>query len=123
MFYAYYTSLDPNVYQAEAVLGELEASGFQHTRQVGNLVVTEQRLGEILTNNPELKAGYFVTESLDKIFEGETMTDEQLAEYEPLVYVARSSNEVFAYGWIVDIAKYREWSLSRAEKIVNEPSY
>jgi hypothetical protein len=31
MFYAFYTMMDPREYQRQAVLGPLEASGFQHT--------------------------------------------------------------------------------------------
>lgn len=37
MFYAYYTKMAPAAYQEQAVLGELEASGFQHTVELDNL--------------------------------------------------------------------------------------
>lgn len=40
MFYAYYTQMDPVAYQQQAVLGELEASGFQHTVGLGNIATT-----------------------------------------------------------------------------------
>lgn len=40
MFYAYYTDMDPVAYQQQAVLGELEASGFQHTIGLGNIATT-----------------------------------------------------------------------------------
>ena len=39
MFYAFYTDMDPHQYQKLAGLGELEASGFQHTTRLGNMRV------------------------------------------------------------------------------------
>ncbi len=38
MFMAFYLRLDPRYYQQHAQLGELEASGFQHTAQLANIV-------------------------------------------------------------------------------------
>jgi 4-amino-4-deoxy-L-arabinose transferase-like glycosyltransferase len=37
MFHAFYSKIDPKVYQENAVLGELEPGGFQHTVKVGNI--------------------------------------------------------------------------------------
>lgn len=37
MFYAYYTAMNPADYQKQAILGELEASGFQHTVELNRI--------------------------------------------------------------------------------------
>lgn len=47
MFYAFYTDMDPREYQQLAVLGEREASGFQHTVGLGNLSVSTESLGGV----------------------------------------------------------------------------
>jgi 4-amino-4-deoxy-L-arabinose transferase-like glycosyltransferase len=47
MFYAYYTHMDPAEYQKNAVLGELEGSGFQHTVKLKNLEIKDDSLVNI----------------------------------------------------------------------------
>lgn len=83
MQYAFLTSYDPASYQNNVVLSELERSGFQHARQLGNIEVTT----EPYTERP---CSLYVT-------------DRDLGlKPQAIEYVVRSSNGVhpllFAYG-------------------------
>ena len=48
MFYAYYQQLDPEYYQKNIVLGQLEASGFQHALGLGNYSAVQNAKPDIL---------------------------------------------------------------------------
>lgn len=47
MYYAFYTKYDPATYQKIAVLGDLEASGFQHTITLNSVELSEELLPSI----------------------------------------------------------------------------
>lgn len=89
MSYAFYTQLDPHAYQEQVVLGEKEASGFQHAVKLGRLEVGEENLLAIgcqaLAND---QPAVYVTN-----------------QHEPEGYTVQklmSSNGVLTYGYIYD---------------------
>lgn len=92
MFYAYYTQMDPAFYQENAVLGELEASGFQHTVGLANLHVEDTSLVKVTCRAAEQgKHTIFVTNTK----EGDN--------WENIVY---SLNGSLAYVYSYDTQKY-----------------
>lgn len=87
MFYAYYSQYDPEQYQQRAVLGELEASGFQHTVQLDTLFVAEKSLESLACRAKETDRNTFL------------ITNENLKDTEPFLEI-RSSDGVHVYAFI-----------------------
>ncbi|MBD3279513.1 MAG: phospholipid carrier-dependent glycosyltransferase [Candidatus Pacebacteria bacterium] len=92
MFYAFYNDMNPALYQKLAVLGELEASGFQHTVGLGNLRVegspNAQKLGcEAKQQNKTIIL----------------VTDEQ--QDMPALHIVKSSNRVHDYVYVYETNK------------------
>jgi 4-amino-4-deoxy-L-arabinose transferase-like glycosyltransferase len=115
MLYAYYTGVAPALYQQTAVLGDLEPSGFQHTQSVANLYVTPKPLTELIGDDLDLQTGYYVTHDPSAI------ADVFLTpESEAIVYTARSDNQALTYGWVVDIARYRQLLTPTASESASE---
>lgn len=96
MFYAYYTKMAPAQYQSLAQLGELEASGFQHTTALGNLRADSK--------SPEWAVCAFPATG-DPIY---FVTDETLDL--PLLYTGYSTNNVHAYVHVYDISSLQATS-------------
>lgn len=88
MFYAFYTNMHPQTYQNLAQLGELEASGFQHTTKLGAITVENASLTAIGCE------GRFHNTSAWLV------TDEELEA--PILYEGVSSNGVDTYVWVYD---------------------
>ncbi len=86
MFYAFYTQMDPTKYQQQAVLGELEASGFQHTVELGSIWAKDFSL-------PAVGCAAAL-----KDMTGYLVTNQQLPEA-PLHQI-KSSNNVHTYVYI-----------------------
>jgi 4-amino-4-deoxy-L-arabinose transferase-like glycosyltransferase len=88
MFYAYYTKMDPALYQQQAVLGELEASGFQHTVGLGSLKTTSDSIAYVSCKEHEQgKQAVFVT-------------NEQLPY--PILYKGMSASNVHTFVYVYD---------------------
>ncbi len=62
MFYAYYSKYDPNLYQSQAVLGELEKSGFQHTVRLGRISAYSYSIEAFICDLTEGEEGYYITD-------------------------------------------------------------
>ncbi len=95
LFYAYYNILDPRDYQSQAVLGELEASGFQHTVGLGNITVKDISLESVGCEAARSgRRGVFVT-------------NEEWPKADPLQTI-RSANGSLRYVYIYDATKYAQ---------------
>jgi len=62
MFYAYYSKYDPNLYQSQAILGELERSGFQHTVELGRISAKNYPIEAFICSLKEGQEGYYITD-------------------------------------------------------------
>jgi 4-amino-4-deoxy-L-arabinose transferase-like glycosyltransferase len=47
MYYAFFNKYDPKKYQNEAILDELEPSGFQHTKQLNKIIISKKNMDEL----------------------------------------------------------------------------
>lgn len=105
MFYAFYTKYDPKTYQEKAVLGGLEASGFQHTVALDTLEVSEDLLGAhgctaLENNQPTL----FVTNL------------EERGGVDP-VYTVSSANGVDVLSFVYDAYEYGRINVANCTNI------
>jgi hypothetical protein len=89
MFYAYYTSMNPRHYQANAVLGEKEASGFQHTTSLGTFHVSSESWE------------YLGCQGLRAQRRTIVVTNEDTSAL--VLYRAQSSNGVHTYTYVYDV--------------------
>jgi len=62
MFFAYYSKFDPLVYQREAILGDVEDSGFQHTVELGRITAYSYSIETFSCSIDQGKKGYYVTD-------------------------------------------------------------
>lgn len=92
MFYAYYTKMDPAFYQQNAVLGEQEASGFQHTVGLANLRVEDASLQKIACDSQKANQH---TVFATNVKDGD--------DYKQLIY---SLNGAMTYVYIYDVQDY-----------------
>lgn len=96
MHYAFYTQLDPKIYQQTVVMGPLEESGFQHTIAVDNFRVDNPQLSQVacqaLNSNEPI---YFVT-------------DEILSESIEPVETFTSANGVYVYANVYDALEFAQ---------------
>jgi 4-amino-4-deoxy-L-arabinose transferase-like glycosyltransferase len=92
MFYAFYTKMDPRKYQELAVLGEKEASGFQHTVELGNVWAKSMSLESV------------ACAARTKGLNGILVTQEELAA--PTLYEAKSTNGVHTYAYAYDATAF-----------------
>ncbi len=94
MFYAYYTHYDPSVYQAKAVLGELESSGFQHAIALDNIYVTSDSISH--------EACAALAEGSQLVF----VTNEELDA--AILHEVRSAADVHTFAYVYDATKNLE---------------
>jgi len=89
MYYAYYTKIHPTIYQEQVVLGELEASGFQHALELGNFISTEKDHVQVGCDayNQNKKAVFATRDVLNY----------------PILYSAKSFHGVHTYIYVYDI--------------------
>lgn len=90
MFYAFYTNVDPAWYQKNAVLGPLEASGFQHTVELGQIWAYDYSIDTV------------ACKAAERGLHGYLVTNEQLPY--PTVYKGISSNGVHTYVYVYNAA-------------------
>lgn len=89
MFYAFYTNMSPKEYQQQAKLGELEASGFQHTVEISRAFVTSNSLETIgCAAKLEGVAAVYVTD--------------QKIENAKMIYEGKATNGVHTYVYVYD---------------------
>ncbi|HEX7017955.1 MAG TPA: phospholipid carrier-dependent glycosyltransferase [Patescibacteria group bacterium] len=91
MFYAYYTHMNPAAYQEQAVLGELEVSGFQHTVEIDGLWAKKM--------TPEEFSCQGSKKSKEKLL---YITDQTLAGYS-LIKEIKATNGVHTYVKIYEV--------------------
>lgn len=92
MFYAFYTKMDPREYQAKAKLGELEASGFQHTVELGNIWAYDYDIETVgCIGHKKYKQSVFVTS--------------QRIEGASMIYEGKATNGVHSYVFVYDATK------------------
>ncbi|NCN82822.1 MAG: glycosyltransferase family 39 protein [Candidatus Pacebacteria bacterium] len=89
MFYAFYTDIDPRLYQSLAGLGELESSGFQHTVRLGNMRVE---------NSPDIIALGCDGRARQK----QILLVTDRPEQAPELHKEKSSNDVHTYLYVYD---------------------
>lgn len=89
MFYAFYNQTDPRFYQQQAVLGELEESGFQHTVKMGNIYAKP------------ISAEDFACEASRKQQEAIYATDRHLDL--PILYQGKEENGVHTLVYVYDL--------------------
>lgn len=90
MFHAFYTKMDPSVYQSLAVLDEYDGANFRHTVELGNIWAhkySPEQLGCL---------------ALEKGVRGYYVTDKKL-EYLDLDHTEKSSNGVNTYAYVYDV--------------------
>lgn len=89
MFYAFYSKMDPATYQEQAVLGELEDSGFQHTVELGRVWAYDYSLQHVgCIGHQRNQQAVFVTN--------------EKVEGAKILYEGRSTNGVHPYVFVYD---------------------
>ena len=117
MFYAFDSNFDPVAYQQTALLGELEASGFQHTVGVDNryfvsdVSIFELACDEMLEASGEsivvVEQEALILQAVNDYLSGEKTTDTGEKTVSPVTHIY-STNGAHEYAQIIDVNWYRQ---------------
>lgn len=94
MYYAFYTKYNPKKYQQEAVLADLEPSGFQHTKQLGSVVLTERLMEDL--------ACTVVANNQQALYVSNTSSEDSF----PTAHLITSTNGATREVYIYDLYRY-----------------
>jgi 4-amino-4-deoxy-L-arabinose transferase-like glycosyltransferase len=93
MFYAFYTKMDPSLYQEMARVDEVDGAGFYHTVELGNIYAYKTSIEAIgcLGNKKSVNSVYITDQKLDGPI---------------ILYEGRASNNVHTYVYAYDASFY-----------------
>ena len=93
MFHAFYTNMDPALYQSLAVLDEYDGANFRHTVELGNIWSHKY--------SPEYMSCWGIENNKQVFFV--TNVEQKQLKYS---HVEKSANEVNTYAYVYDVTKY-----------------